>query len=98
MPLAKPGHPYPPAGEGLADDLKRVSRLLEMLGDALAGDPAIVTAHGVTLQNLDIALQTLTALAATVEGGDPGDAARSLLRLEELRLSCGQALENDQIF
>ena len=89
VPLAVPGHGD--AAEGLADDLTRVSSLLEMLGDALASDPAIVAAHGITLQNLDIALQTLTALAATVYGDGPERAA-GVRRLDELRISGAQAL------
>ncbi len=92
VPKATPGHPHPPAVEGLADDLRRVSKLLETLGDDLASDPAIVTGHGVMLQNLDIALQTLTVLAETVGSGeDPGDAVNRV-RLDDLRISCDQAL------
>lgn len=89
-PLAPPGYHHE-AADGLAEDLRRVSSLLEMLGDALASDPAIVAAHGITLQNLDIAMQTLTALAAIVEAGEPERAA-SMLRLDELRISGAQAL------
>jgi hypothetical protein len=77
---------------GVAGDLKRVSRLLEILGDALAGDPEIITRHGTTLQNLDIAIQTLTALAETMQSGAPA-AAASIARLDELRTSCAQALQ-----
>ena len=89
-PPAMPSH-APSAAEELAGDLTRVSKLLEMLGDELASDPAIVTGHGVLLQNLDIALQTLTVLAETVGGGDDSDAV-NLVRLNDLRISCDQAL------
>lgn len=74
-----------------AQDLKRVSRLLETLSDALASDPAIVVKHGIALQNLDIALQTLTAMAGAMRSGGP-DYAASLARLAELRISCAEAL------
>ena len=73
-------------------DLKRVSRLLEILSDALASDPAVVVTHGLQLQNLDIALQTLTALAGTFRADNPEYAA-SLARLAELRISCAEALQ-----
>ena len=76
------------AVDEIAEDLTRLSYLLEMLGDSLAGDPAVIAAHGVALQNLDIALQTLTVLAATVRSDDP----RNARRLGELRASTAQAL------
>ena len=63
-----------------------------MLGDALAGDAAIVTRHQMSLQNLDIAVQTLTALVAALGDDGAADAVNSL-RLEELRISCAQALQ-----
>ena len=75
-----------------AQDLKRVSRLLETLSDALASDPAVVLKHGIPLQNLDIALQTLTALSGAMWSGGPHHAA-SVARLAELRVSCAEALQ-----
>jgi hypothetical protein len=84
-----------PAGvtaDGIGEDLRRVSQLLENLGDTLAGDPAIVARHGTTLQNLDIAMQTLIALAETMQANPP-TAAASIARLDELRTSCSQALQ-----
>ena len=75
-----------------AQDLKRVSRLLEILSGALASDPAVVVTHGLQLQNLDIALQTLTALAGTMRVDDPEYAA-NIARLAELRVSCAEALQ-----
>lgn len=53
----------------MAPDLWRVSRLLEDLGEALAGDSATVGRHHVKLQNLDVAIQTLTALAKALQAG-----------------------------
>jgi hypothetical protein len=74
-----------------AEDLKRLSRMLEILGDALANDPAVVMKHGIQLQNLDIALQTLTALAGTMQTDDP-ECAANIARLAELRITCAEAL------
>jgi hypothetical protein len=77
----------------IAEDLTRVSQLLEILGDALAGDQTIVTKHGIPLQNLDIALQTLVTLADMIapEGAERG---KNLERLAELRISCAEALRS----
>ena len=78
--------------EGAAQDLARVSRLLENLGDALASDPAVIAQHGIALQSLDIAIQTLTALAEAMQAGGPTDTAK-VARLDELRMSCAEALQ-----
>jgi hypothetical protein len=82
------GHP-----ESVADDLRRVSQLLENLSDALASDPAVIAQHGLVLQNFDIAMQTLTALAEATQSGGPVDAA-TIVRLDELRASCREALRS----
>lgn len=74
-----------------AEDLRRVSQMLEILGDALSSDPSIVVKYGIQLQNLDIALQTLAALAETI-GGDGAECEASFNRLAELRTSCVEAL------
>ena len=88
---ARPQATAPTAG--VTEDLERVARLLGSLGDALANDPAIIAQHGIALQNLDIVIQTLTALAATMEVGTVGDVAK-IVRLNELRSSCAEALRN----
>lgn len=80
------------AADGLVADLNGVSKLLEMLSNALADDPAVVTGHGIALQNLDIALQTLTALAAMVHV-EAAEREAGVVRLDELRISCAQALQ-----
>jgi PilZ domain len=85
-------HATAPA-DGLAQDLVRVSRLLGKLGDTLASDPALIAQHGIALQNLDIAVQTLMALAETTQGGGSASVAR-LVRLNELRARCLEALRN----
>ena len=89
--MAPPANHEPAAAEGVADDLKRVSELLAMIGDALAGDPAAVTRHGITLQGLDIAMQTLAALAETMQADDP-EHEIGMVRLAELRIACAAAL------
>ena len=91
VPLAAPGDQGSKALPGVTEDLQSVAQLLECLGDALVGDPAIIAQHGIVLQNLDIAVQTLNALAETMRAGSPVDAA-SIVRLGELRTSCAEAL------
>lgn len=102
-PLAARPHLGPPVctpapvfeGPGTAAevaDLARVSQLLENLGDALASDPEIVAKHGTALQTLDIAMQTLTALAEAMQAHGP-DRVACAARLAELRTSCAQALQ-----
>ena len=90
-PKAPPAAHLPAAAEGVTDDLKRVSELLAVIADALAGDPAAVIRHGVTLQGLDIAVQTLAVLAETIPADDPRH-ARHVARLAELRTACAAAL------
>ncbi len=90
VPLAARAERNPPA-DGLAEDLALVSSLLEISSQGLASDPAIVKAHGLKLQNLDIALQTVTVLAAIEAAIEPQRSA-GIRRLEELRLSGSQAL------
>ena len=87
-----PAPPVAATANRVAEDLRRVSQLLENLGDTLASDPAIVAGHGTLLQNLDIAMQTLIALAETMQANPPA-AAESVARLDELRTSCAQALQ-----
>lgn len=92
VPIAPPDRRKAAMSPGVAEDLGLVSQLLEILGDALAGDPEIVTRHGITLQNLDIAVQTLTVLAETMHTGVRPNAA-SVARLNELRAICDVALQ-----
>jgi hypothetical protein len=90
-PFEVPAAPKAATRADAAEDLKRVSLVLEILGDALASDPAVVKEHGVHLQNLDIALQTLTVLAVTMQTDDP-ECAASAARLAELRTACTEAV------
>ena len=90
VPLAARAERNPPA-DGLAEDLALVSSLLEMLGDRLASDPAIATAHAVALHDLDIARQTLIVLAAIETAGEP-ERSEGVRRLGNLRIRGAQAL------
>lgn len=85
--------PHATAPEGIAEDLARLSRLLESLGEAFASDPAVVAKHGIAMQNFEIVVQTLTALADTARPGAIVDVAK-IDRLKELRTSCREALRN----
>lgn len=93
VPLVAPAIHEAGTADRIADDLTRVSQLLDNLGDALAGDPGVVTQHGIALQNLDIAMQTLTVLAETLRAGAQAGGV-SIARLDELRTSCSEALAN----
>jgi predicted Zn-ribbon and HTH transcriptional regulator len=94
VPLVQPAKPGAETADELADDLRRIARLLDKLGDALANDPATVATHGVELQNLDIAQQTLAALADAAQPDAPGGGA-GRARLGELRTSCLEALRGN---
>ncbi|QNM82012.1 hypothetical protein H8M03_08190 [Sphingomonas sabuli] len=74
----------------LGEDLRCVARLLENLGGDLAGDPAVLTGHSAKLQNLDIAIQSISAVAAALSAAQID--AHAAARLENLRSSCASAL------
>jgi hypothetical protein len=74
----------------MAQDLRRVARLLELLGDELANDMLVAANYGTRLQYLDIAVQTLAALAESV--GSNLEPYRNMARLDSLRRSCIEAL------
>ena len=59
----------------VARDLARVSRLLDALGEALAGDPHVVARHSIRLHTLGLAMQTLAALSETIQGSGGGAGA-----------------------
>lgn len=82
-----------PAGraDDMAQDLRRVACLLERLGDELASDMLVAANYGLKLQYLDIAVQTLGALAESVGSGNL-EPSRNKARLEDLRRSCMEAL------
>ena len=76
--------------EEFGDDLRNVARLLETLAEHLIGNEATLLAHGDELQNLDIAVQTLNAVASAL--GSESESPALFSRIENLRTSCHQAL------
>jgi hypothetical protein len=88
----------PGAGTGydaaakLAEDICRISALLDSLADDLASDASLVARHGDRLQNLDIAVQMLSAIGSLLPPNEDGTAATE--KLECLRRSALQALES----
>jgi hypothetical protein len=81
----------PDPGPKWAGDLRRVSALLDQLGEELAGDSEIVKRHGPALQGLDISVQLIAVLEAIAAQGREFDEAP--LKLEALRKSADQALQ-----
>ena len=74
-------------------DLRTACKLLEAHCDIVLGDPQIVTRFGDRLQNLDIVLQTIAAVADVLAGNT--DERSTASRLQNLRVSAQQALERD---
>lgn len=76
--------------EQLVDDLAATMRLLSNLEDDLASCDETLARHEMKIQNLDIAMQMLRAVAAELM---PGSNERvSLAKLENLRVTCAKAL------
>jgi hypothetical protein len=90
VPLAIPATRLAGTADDLAQDLRRVACLLEKLGDELANDMLVAANYGVKLQYLDIAVQTLVALAESVGSGNI-EPSRNMARLDDLRRSCIEA-------
>ena len=79
--------------EQLVDDLGAVYRLIEGLADELADDSDAFARHAVKLQNLDVAMQMLAAIAKELVAPD-GPPKVSMARLQDLRVACAQALRS----
>lgn len=91
VPLPVPAQPSETdLGQGLSEDLRSVSELLNRLGEVLAGDDDVVTRHGSSLQHLDIAVQVIGAVNAIICGKDS-----DWTKLVALRRSTEQALRGD---
>jgi hypothetical protein len=58
----------------LAEELEYARRMLNTMGDQLAGDPAVVTRHTRSLQSVDIVGQILSHIADVVRCSSPEDA------------------------
>ena len=72
-------------------DLRRAAELIGNLGELLAGDTDVVMRHGASLQNLDIAMQMITAVEAIIAGHNDPDSDAT--KLSGLRRSADQALK-----
>lgn len=79
------------SNEQSATDLKAVVNLIQDLEDDLASSPETLMRHEVKLQNLDIAMQMLRAIAQQLSCG-PCDRPSSGADLDNLRVVCGRAL------
>jgi len=77
--------------EQLVDDLAAAVTLMQDLEDDLASSDATLQRHAIKLQNLDIAMQMMRAIAGELM---PSGARRSggIARLSDLRVACAQAL------
>jgi len=75
---------------GPSSDLLRASKLLSRLGDRLANDAIVVANFPGELQNLDIAIQVIDAIAALMESRT--DLAIDATKFANLRKSADQAL------
>lgn len=77
--------------EQSANDIKTVVNLILDLEDDLASSAETLMRHEAKLQNLDIAMQMLRAIAQQLSCG-PRDQPSSSVNLNNLRVACGQAL------
>lgn len=93
LPSADPsnGAHEPRSGELLIDDLAAVLRLMQNLEDDLASSDETLARHGLKLQNLDIAMQMLRAIASEL-GSNGGRDQSNEAKLHGLRVTCRQAL------
>lgn len=55
----------------LGEELDYVRRMLDALGDQLAGDPILIRRHAVALQSLDIVGQILNHVGNVIRSSDP---------------------------
>lgn len=92
LPLVAPADHQSGTTYQFAEDLRRISSLLEGLGNEFASDNEIVTKHATRLQDLDIAFQAVGALADALQGDVPTGEMTS--RLDSLRSSCEAAVRS----
>jgi hypothetical protein len=64
---------------------------MQSLEDELASSDETLARHGLKLQNLDIAMQMLRAIASELRSGDTQQRP-SAAKLCNLRVACGEAL------
>lgn len=69
-PPANPGQSDSVLEQRVAEELELVIRLLEQLGDILAGDPILLHRHAAQLQSIDLMQQLLGHLGRVVAARD----------------------------
>jgi len=74
----------------LPGDLRRISDLLGSLGNALSGEPDVVTRFGAELQALDIAAQMLRTMQSVAAGREHPQSANLTSLRRSLDQSCGR--------
>ena len=62
----------------LADELEYARRILDLMGDELANDPAVIVRHTRSLQSVDIVGQMLGHIANVVRSSDPAGAVERI--------------------
>lgn len=85
----------PRSEEELVDDLGDVVRLMQDLEDDLASSSDTLSRHAVKLQNLDIAMQMIRAIAHELTS-ECDRKPVGLAKLRDLRAVCAQALGSSQ--
>jgi hypothetical protein len=55
----------------LAEEILLVARIIEQLGEDIAEEPLMIARHGHSLQQLDVAVQTLGHIARIITADDP---------------------------
>ena len=68
----------------LAEELEYARRMLDIMGDALASDGAVVVRHGTSLQSVDIVGQLIGHIANVIRSSDP-EGAVELIGMAELK-------------
>ena len=68
----------------LAEELEYARRMLDIMGDALASDGAVVVRHGTSLQSVDIVGQMMGHIANVIRSSDP-EGAVELIGMAELK-------------
>jgi hypothetical protein len=72
-PSSSPSMPPKLVDQRLSEEIEYVQRLLELMGDQLAGDPVILQRHMRTMQSFDLAGQILGHIAKIIVAEDkPG--------------------------
>jgi len=68
----------------LAEELEYARRMLDIMGDSLASDGAVVVRHATSLQSVDIVGQMLGHIANVIRSSDP-EGAVDLIGMSELK-------------